>query len=394
MTSKKTSLKNIFRFVLLISIAILALCSCSQEDEEIQTSPIIRRTFQNYGPYIYTDWGETYRYNIKTQSFGSACLDPVCDGTCIPEQVITAVNQIYDGKVFLGAWEAYTHRTLYGYQDIISGEIVVLKEFDEIESSGATALYVWDDDMYYTRKILKDGGDKTNPEDYILYICRMPIDGGEEEVLYESEEENLCLVQDNLLIINRDDVFYSVNMDTWEEKVLFDIAEYGYILGDRNLIYTNGKAYLFCRRENDYFYSEYRGNKIKNYLMSFDIHTGEVMQLTDRPVASFTVNEEGIYYVPQVLRHMYVPEDYNGNPNTVVVLYADENLHFMDFDGSEDRIVYTNPNLCFYDVMGPVIDNVLYGWFSDYNEDEHYFGEVYFGGVNLQTGEIIRTVRE
>jgi len=215
MTSKKTSLKNIFRFVLLISIVALALCSCSQNNSEAQTSPIIRRTFQNYGPYVFTDRGITYRYNINTQSFGSACLDINCNGTCLMDGYMTCVNQIYNGKLFIAAIkDPFDWGISYGYQDIVSGDIVILKELDEIEASVSLAVSVWDDDMYYTRKILKDGGDKANPEDYILYICRMPIDGGDEEVLYESEGKTLCFVQDNLLIINRDDVFYSVNLNT------------------------------------------------------------------------------------------------------------------------------------------------------------------------------------
>jgi len=184
-----------------------------------------------------------------------------------------------------------------------------------------------------------------------------------------------------------------VNMDTWEEKVLFDIQEYGFLYWDSNMIYVNGKIYLLCRRANDYFYSEYRGNIIKNYLMSFNIHSGEVVQLSEEPVINFTVDETGIYYLPQVLRHMYVPEDYKGEPNTVVVYLAEENLHFMNFDGSGDKIVYTDPNIDLSD-LGVIVDGVVYGWFADYYEDEHYFGKVYFGGVNLKTGEIIRKARE
>jgi len=159
------------------------------------------------------------------------------------------------------------------------------------------------------------------------------------------------------------------------------------------MIYANGKIYLLCKRENDYFYSEYRGNKIKNYLMSFDIHTGEVVQLSEEPIIGFTVNEKGIYYMKQAQRLMYIPEDYDGDPNTVVMYYGDGNLHFMNFDGSGEKIVYTNLNLDFA-YMGLVIDDVLYGWFSDYNEEAHDFGRFYFGGVNLKTGEIIRKARE
>jgi len=392
MTSKKTSLKNILYSVMFISIAILTLYSCAQNNTEPQTSNIIRRNFQSYGPYIYADWGETYRYNINTKRLSSACMDVSCDGDCLSEQNITCVNQIYDGKVFLSAVVPGKFN-MFGYQDIISGDTVILKKFDGLESTTTIALFVWEDDVYYTQKILKDGGDETNPDDYISCICRVPIDGGEVEEVYESEGKSLCFVQDNLLIINRDNVFYSVNMDTWEEKVLFDIQEYGFLYWDSNMIYVNGKIYLLCRRANDYFYSEYRGNIIKNYLMSFNIHSGEVVQLSEEPVINFTVDETGIYYLPQVLRHMYVPEDYKGEPNTVVVYLAEENLHFMNFDGSGDKIVYTDPNIDLSD-LGVIVDGVVYGWFADYYEDEHYFGDIYFGGVNLKTGEIIHTVRE
>jgi len=88
---------------------------------------------------------------------------------------------------------------------------------------------------------------------------------------------------------------------------------------------------------------------------------------------------------------MYIPENYEKKPGNVVVFLADETLHFCNHDGSGDKEVYTNEKL-YYMELFTVIDNVLYGWLFDYDDESHRWGERYHGSIDLATGVVTKAI--
>ena len=137
--------------------------------------------------------------------------------------------------------------------------------------------------------------------------------------------------------------------------------------------------------------SEY---SLVNYILSFlvwvDVNTGEAGRVLETPVTSFCLTDEAIYYSPFKIRNLYVPDDYEEHPENVKVCLMDETLYACNLDGSNVRKVYTNDTLDYAEDF-TVIDEILYGWIYDYNEETRTFDKTFFGAINFESGEIIRT---
>lgn len=380
-------------FLVALSAALLmsSLASCGtdtqiHENANIHKTNVKRASAQEYGAYVYTDSSPLSRYNINTNVLSKTCFDPACGGSCPLDDSLAYTGQIQDGKLFFYSLEAYTGNVYHGYQDLMTGEVTVLKTLERAETTSSFASFPYDGQLYYSRKILREGGSAENPNDYIQYDCRIPVSGGEEEPLYESEGEYLFMVADGQIISCMGNVICTRDVDTLEKKELFAASDYGYTsITDR--CYLDGKLYLKCKN-GESIYSEYRQQTYSfSYLISVDIFSGEVKQIIESPIEYYVVTDEGIYYSPMKLRHRYVPDDYMENPLEVDITLEDEDRYFCNLDGSGSKVVYTNAalNLSSYFT---VIDNVLYGWVSEYDEVDHGSGERYFAAIDFESGKI------
>ena len=146
----------------------------------------------------------------------------------------------------------------------------------------------------------------------------------------------------------------------------------------------------FTALAQNYATEQYTGGQQRmSFLMCIDLASGQAERVVERPVETFSVTEQGIYYVPFELRHLYVPENPEQNPRGVKYCLFEESIYFCGHDGSDAKIVYTNDKLDF-SFRFTVIDNTLYGWLFDYNEQEKNFSSSgYFGSVNFDTGRIV-----
>ena len=71
----------------------------------------------------------------------------------------------------------------------------------------------------------------------------------------------------------------------------------------------------------------------------------------------------------------------------------DYTVYACDLDGNNIRAVYSNDQIS-YTSMISVFDGVLYGYTSEYLEEEYtYSGKVLFTSIDLETGEIVRMKR-
>ena len=123
-----------------------------------------------------------------------------------------------------------------------------------------------------------------------------------------------------------------------------------------------------------------------SFLLYVDVNTGEWGKVVDRPVLSFCLTESGIYYVPLANR-------YCGNVEGARVCNFEESIYRCDLNGENTEKVYTNAMIDFA-FKFTVIDNTLYGWLSDYNEDSLSYDKTFFGGIEFETGRIIRTEKD
>ena len=271
-------------------------------------------------------------------------------------------------------------------QDIFSGEIKILVTLSKLEDSYRVRFHVWDGHLYYNRKILREGGDFENPDDYIPHICRVSVDGGEEETLFASNEA-LVVVADNKIITRENGTMYSYDLETKNKQTLFNVEEIGYKNAVGLYQYLNGKVYFICM-DDTFSISEYNKKKYLNrYLLSVDIHTGVVKRVIEEPVISYALTDDTIYYFPFEVRYLYIPED--SDPSGAVVYLASATLYACDINGENQRAVYTNEN---WDVADrfTVVGNKLFALIYEFDQKTHTFpDEGYWGYLDLDTKEII-----
>lgn len=390
-SNRKNSICGTALSLLLCTIFFAGMISCQKIDEPIKADPVvhssnvIRTDLIEYGPYIFVDGKYIRQYNLNTNLLAPSCQDPECDATCQLEAAINKVNQVVDGKLFFYAYQAYTHIVQYGYQDLVSGDIKVLVTLSEVEDTLRSNAFVWDGYMYYTRKLLREGGDSENPDDYIPHICRVSVDGGDEEPLFAGNEA-LVMVADNKIITIANGDMYSYDIETQNRQTLFNVEEIGYKNSAGSYQYLNGKVYFICL-DDTVSTSEYKKKEYPNrFLLSVDIHTGEVERVVEEPVISYALTGDTIYYFPFEVRHLYIPEDLD--PRGVVVYLASATLYACDINGENQRALYTNEN---WDVADQftVVGNKLFACVYEFDRDNCTYTDGYWGYLDLDTKEII-----
>lgn len=381
--------------VLLCGLCVLSCIACqspSRPPLEAHSTQVIRAggpfSILEHGPYVFIGGKSIRRYHRGTNLLTSACLDPECDGSCPLHGGITVVDQLVDGRLYFYSYQHFTHGVRYGYQDIVTGEVKVLVTLSEKEDTMRWAAFVCDGYLYYTRRLLREGGDAENPEDYVDHICRMPADGGDEEAFIRTNEPLLMVAEGKIVTMQDGDV-HTYDIATKEKKTLFNIQTIGYKNFAGNFSFVNGKLYTLCRGDT-YATSEYKqSSHLHQFLISVDIHTGEVKRVIEDPVIAYALTDDAIYYAPFELRHLYIPEDYERHPEQVAIFLASATLHACDLDGGNPRAVYTNEKLDYIEGF-TVIDGTLYGWLYEFDDVNHVFGESYFGSIDLASGEITR----
>ena len=384
--------------IITVFAIILVFCfiSCSTDSNlNLHNTNVIRQLqIQEYGPYVFISRGKVWKYNILTNELTKACVDPECKGDCPLEGAITYINQVWEGKLFFSSFTAYTHEYYYGFQDLISGEVTILKKLEATENSGNAVMAVSKGWVYYCRKKIKDGGKITNPDDFETLICRIHSDSRTEETVLKIDSASLMAVVEDKLIRLRDGKLVSVDVLSNIEVELLDFDERGFTLPGSK-ISSLGNTLYFCVKSREFFESEYsKASYAKQYLISVNLDTGLVKKINDSPVISFCLTDEAIYYVPMIQRHLYVPDNYVDSPSSVVVFYADSSLHRCNHDGTDDKVVFTNETLDFAEEF-TVIDNKLIGELFNYDEEEHRFTPGgFFGTVDLDTKTITRSIGE
>ena len=390
---QKNSICGTALSLLLCTIFFAGMISCQKIDEPIKADPVvhssnvIRTDLIEYGPYIFADGKYIRQYNLNTNLLSPSCVDPECQGTCLLEAAINKVTQAVDEKMFFSALDVKTLTVRYGYQDLVTRDIKVLVTLSQLEDNNSFNSFVWNGYMYYSCKLLREGGDSKKPDDYRPHICRISVNGGDEEVVFESNGRLEMVVADKILT-TADGNLNSYDIETGEKRTLINLDEIGYKTFRGKNSYLDGKLYFLCG-DGSYCVNQYNG-KIYGYtyLLSVDIHTGEVKRVVEDPVISFALTNEAIYYAPFELRYMYVPENYEENPKGVVIFLASPTLYACDLNGENTKAVYTNETMDYIEAF-TVIDNKLYGWLYEFDDANHAFKDSYFGCIDLETKEII-----
>lgn len=390
----KTINKILLIYIILAVLIISSLGSCATDLSEpaLHTSVVIRSgvaSVYEFGDFLYFSKGPIFRYNTATAEMSSACLDPECGNKCPLHCGFTRIGALEDGKLYFFAFMGLSDNIYLAYQDLISGDVTVLDTLSENEFAREVT-FINDGYFYYYAGVLKDGGNERNQEDYEIHLCRISTSGGERDVLETPSGIPQMIVNGKLVMIGNNISIY--DLETKLEKVVWNYTEYGFKKVSE-LSYVNGKIFALAETSSkncEMMVNQYTGVTYANntFLVSVDINTGEWMKVTEEAVESYAATDDRIYYYPTDLRYLYVPANYEKNPDGVKVSFFSATLYSRKHDGSDLKSEYTNEsiNTC-YDYT--VIGGKLYGNISLYDEAESNSARSKFCAIDLAMGEII-----
>ncbi len=382
--------------ITILTLFVIIFTSCSEKPDSnnsIYTSKVVKNGYVEMGvsgENIYATWRGLYRYNKKTNEILSTCQNPECKGNCLLESPLLMISQIVDSRLYFSSKDSFTGVCSYSYMDLLTGNIKVLLTLSMLDSPESCAPFITDGMMYYSRRELRDGGDAKNPDDYQSYIFRMPSSGGNSEKICTLADyyDLLRFVYEGKIITTYKDKLYSTDIETRERSLIYDPEKYGYYGALNYMSMLDGKVYFMISSRESGERSVYKNIFYRyNYLISVDLKSGSAYRLLDKPISSFCLMDNAIYYSPFELRHMYIPEDYSTKPQNVSVFLASATLYACDIDGKNSRALFTNENVDFVEFY-TVVEDCLYGWLWNYDQEAHGFSEIYYGRIDLKTGNV------
>jgi hypothetical protein len=377
---KKT--RSLAVIVALIGVLLFSI-SCAEKTPDLQFSQPYVSELRGFPLKPTVCWNNYVisKESIYNRATGEVrkgfCEDVECDGDCIFEMNATNVAALYDGRAYFTLRDH--HDTYYGYHDILTGENVILLQIGREERLPTCPQFVDGERMYYSRKLLKDGGNPENADDYIAHVCSMPCDGGKEEVLYEmrGNSETLLLINEGIMYSYFESKIWRTDLTTWEQRPLHDLTQSEI---DGIGVFCSIGGYLYFNTITD-------GNK---YLVRMDPDTGEWIFVVDIPLTTYLIENDAIYFSPYVGRQINDPALYPPDGEDADYVTYDTTLYACDLEGSNVRAVWTDKSgkLCFV-TNYTVVNGVWYGWMMEYNDTTLTWDDAYFAELHFETDEII-----
>ena len=349
--------------LLALALFLIPLCSCGQDviPLNIPSDNVSHKAkYIPYGHYIYFSFGWAYRADIREGTYSKACFDPECNGRCPLDWIDMEFCGEENGKIYFISQNHMDRKEYFAYQDASTGKVTCLAEYSENEVNGSMSSYIANGYWYYNVMLLKDGGDAMNPDDFVSTICRLSTETGKIETLFELDvKEYMKLAVDEKVITAMGTTLYAHDVATSETVPLYDIKSIGGTAFGGDISFYNGKYYFGVRTEEK-AESEYRKSTVKlEYLYSLDAQSGECKKINEKPINSFCIANDGIFFVETEWRSIYLPDDWENHLDEVIETSMGTKLYCLDYQG-EKSAVYESKDLSFpYDYI--VLDGILYG---------------------------------
>ena len=347
-----------------------------------------------YHDFVYANSGVGSLYDTVSGDFlVTLCEDLECNGECLYEMRDVKFAGVRGGQLYFSS--RGSDGIVYARRDFMTVKTEVLLELSKMETTPQENCYLDREWLYYNRYLLREGGDPDNMNDYLLYICRIPVDGGESEIVYSARgnSELLWMVAEDKLYTVWENTIYRIDVETGETRALFNSEEAGYRSSMGHFQYLDG--YL-------YFVAFPYGNTISLpnntncatciALIRLNVESGAWEQVIDEPIITYCLTNDAIYFAPLGIHQVSDPEKYAASDKATRYLAASSTLYACDLDGSNPHPVWTDET-GLYDYVGlgfTVVDNVLYGYINCFDQNTNSFGDRYgFAEIHFDTGEII-----
>lgn len=309
--------------------------------ESTDSSKVIRTGYQVFGDEVYfLDTGRLTRYLPETGEYRD--LSGKDEG--LPTRLVKCLSQIADGKLYYiyedtsTVYEDTSIPTDGRYCYVAALDLLTMQSVDLCKISYQYTVgkgYVYGDYYYYFRSlnIVKPRGQ----------LCRIPLSGGEEEVVkaFEAEEELFMIADEEIITIKTSSevsvdtiteksVIKSYNIETGNERILWngEIAKYEKAI---NPSYLDGKLYFLA--------SGSQGDD----LIAVDVKSGR-SKIIISGIASYWLMNNRIYYYPFKLREVNYRSPFAAEPSNYET-HESSILRYCGLNGKNDREVYSNSDI-------------------------------------------------
>lgn len=329
--------------------------------------------------YVVSEWDDGFYDRVTGEIRFGFCEDPACEQESCPwRQTRIHVLTVEDGKLY---FYAHGKRELYyGYRDMLTGEIAVLLTQNAEQRTPNQPTFLADGWLYYEIKLLREGGDPDNADDYLAHLCRIPKDGGKQEIVYEMRRnaEILLLVADGWMYTYLDSTIWKFDLTDMTCRELFAFEDSGLNSGLADFCYLDGRLYFYTVKHDG------------DYLYTMNPDTGEIRCLLDIPLRSYTITNDAVYFSPKEVRQVSDPTRYTPEDEDTKFFSFSPTLFACDLDGGNVRDVWTDESgLIDFGQQYTVVDGVFYGWVNEFDLEKNASKARYFAEIHLATGEII-----
>ena len=385
---------------LLIATLTILLSSCAEKPDmhvdthqykqNLSTQMLTEKA--GYGDYIYFAKGRMYKYDKRTSTISRVCQNPDCDGSsgsCPLDGWLIVVSGIVEDKLFffsLIGRELHFTTFCHAYYDLVTNEVTIIREGDFYDVGAEFAPVLTDEYVYYTYRTLRPGGDRENKEDYIRHVCRQKISGGEEELICQlnvETNERIIAATEQYLITYSSPNIHKYDLSTGAQEIIFDSKANGekgvgrFTLVD-NWLYFLGSGNKKFESYTDAIYTNRR-------LMRMNLENGAVEKLNEVIGRNYLVDGDRIYFAEDDVRYMYIPDDYETNPDGVKVMFHGDTLYSCDLDGNNVQAVIQFPDT---DFGFAVINGFYFGSERKFNFETHSWGKPHRVIGDLATGNL------
>lgn len=390
-------------FILSMLLLVGALVGCAEKLPEgaLQSDLHYGNRVKGVKMLHVTCWDNYIVYNadfggIYNRTTGELqqrfCEDVECDGLCYLEDGPLYVYHVEDGQIYFIVRNRKD--TYYCRKDILSGNVHVYFVLNDKEVVATRDMYVDNGMLYYPKKCLVDGGNPDDPEDYHLYAYRMDATGKKNEMIYKMRDntEFLWFVDDGILYTQWEMKLYQIDPNTQERREFFDLLEHGFIgVGDAQFI--DGKFY-FSYSAQDWWVAAPNGRPFPSIkLVCIDVASGEWKYVTDVGLSNYCITNDAIYFIPFEILQRNDPAVYEPQGEDAQFCSCSPKLYACDLNGENVRPIWAEEETHTMLISEyTVVDQVLYGWVSFFDEEINGFGSRQFVEMHLDTGEILPAV--
>ncbi len=224
-------------------------------------------------------------------------------------------------------------------------------------------------------------------------LCRVPVQGGKEEVIteYEDMEEYIRFVDGDTVITSNRSSVYAYDVSKRKKTELFNAEKNGFrlILTERSYYY-DGKLYFLAEKDLPSVAEADEGFKEDwktpdDYLIALDIKNKKWKKAVDGPVSLFCVTEDRIYYIRKKYRLIPISE-FAISMNDVLTVYCDDSICSQPIGGGEKRVHYTNDKISFNEIF-TIKDGKFCGRINSPTETEYDYS-IKFAVIDFSSGII------